>query len=451
MTMLSAFKNFLVTFLVAALIFGLLAYFTAGYVSGIVSGILDGEKDNLEDIISNAPAETDESDDEPNPVDPDLKVPEGNSFTFLVVGTDYRPDIFKNYYHTYEDLDKLVEGLDTPESTVGILGTKVRYINATWIMLVRADKENREYVSCYISPETKVNTPTGDTTLGDVYGRYGMDILVEYLEAMTDLKLDYTFIVDGIHGAEFLSSMGSVKFELECDIYNGGKYHISASTSVETILVTESVPDESESASSESETPEPADEPEEADNEEPTEDGQSSEENSDDPEELPYETEIIENNLVLKSGEQNLSDYSVHIINTFKEMSGEDIGIKSKFLFDILEGYLRKCADWSEEELTEKMKELAREKNYYLEDDSWIDPETLPIVNGTFEDPYSSKPVLATNLTAETVGEIYSMLEAIEYFEYTEYVYPGSYSDTEKMYIPDTQAALDFFSKYVQK
>ena len=97
MTMLSAFKNFLVTFLVAALIFGLLAYFTAGYVSGIVSGILDGEKDNLEDIISNAPADTDELDDEPNPVDPDLKVPEGNSFTFLVVGTDYRPDIFKNY------------------------------------------------------------------------------------------------------------------------------------------------------------------------------------------------------------------------------------------------------------------------------------------------------------------------------------------------------------------
>lgn len=442
--MLSAFKNFLVTFLVAALIFGIVGYFTAGYVSGIVSGILDGEKDQLENIINNTPENTTAEVTIPEEPDPDLKVPEGESFTFVVVGTDYRPDIYKNYYHTSEETASLIESFSKKESSIGILKTKKRMINATWIVLVRADKENREFVSCYISPETRVGAPYGDATLGEVYGMYGMASLCEYIEAMTRLSIDYTFIIDGINGSDFISSMGSVNFDLGIDIYSSGEYHLSASTSVVTV-------DTDADNSSDTDT-------EDAESIEGKKDNSDKEKPDDkadvvngDPEENTENTKTVDNVLVLKKGEQSISDYSVHILNTFKEMSNGDVNIKSDFILDMLESYLRRCADWSEQELAAKINELSREKDYFLKDDTDTNTDTLPNVNGSFDDPYSSKSVLATNLTAETVSEIYSMLEAIEYFDYTEYLFPGSYSEESHMYIPDTTAALEFFAKYNNK
>lgn len=425
--MLSAFKNFLVTFLVGAILFGVIGYFTTGYVSGIVSGILDGESDKLDSIIHNTPEDTDNKDNGPT-VDPNLKVPEGNSFTFVIVGTDYRPDVYKNYYNSEDDIKELVDGKTSSEDSVGILDTSVRYINATWITLVRADKENREFVSCYISPETRVKAPSGYTTLGDVYGRYGISVLCDYISAMTGLNIDYNFIIDGINGEDFLSQMGSVKFDLATDIYSGGKYHISASTSIVEV--------EPEETTADSET-----------TEKPKDDPKESEESTDEGEEEPVETEIVENVFVLGSGKQSLSSYSLHILNTFKEMSAGDIDIKSAYILSMVKSYLLKCAEWSEADLTQKMMDITRER-YYDEDGSKAPWGGSNPLSKMFDDPYGSKPVLATNLSYEKVADIYSMLDAIEYFSYTEMIYPGTYSETENRYIPDITSAVELFSKY---
>ena len=454
--MLSAFKNFLITFLVAALIFGIVGYFTAGFVSGIVSSILDGEKDHLEEIINNTPENT-EKDDKPEDPDPDLKVPDGDSFTFVIIGTDYRPDIYKDYYHTYAELDELAGGYTDPGSTVGILGTSRRTVNATWIVLVRADKENREYVSCYISPETRVGTPSGDSTLGDVYGRYGTTVLCSYIEAMTRLEVDHSFVIDGINGIDFLSSMGSVKISVDSDIYAGTKYHMSASTSVLTheIVVTDP-PESTDESTNDTEAPNEGrdDDPKEEQKDDNKEDS-ASESAESEPEEILFETEIVDNVHVLDKGTQSLSDYSVHILNTFKELSADDITVKSTFVLDMVEGYLRRCADWSEEELTSKLEGLCAAKDYFGSTDEDDDTDNgtdgdneNDTLNGSFDDPFASKPILATDLNMDNIGNIHSMLEAIEYFEYSECVFPGSYSDEEKMFIPDTSSALEFFAKY---
>ena len=63
-------------------------------------------------------------------------------------------------------------------------------------------------------------------------------------------------------------------------------------------------------------------------------------------------------------------------------------------------------------------------------------------------DPYSEKTSLATNFSYEDVEYIHSMLGAVEYFTYTEFVYPGSYSDATKTFEPDIKAALEMFKKY---
>lgn len=429
--MLSAFKNFLVTFLIAALIFGTVGFFMSRYLAGVVSDILDGEKNELEEIIS-TPDEGNDNTDKPKPSDPNEKVPEGDSFTLLVIGTDYRSDLYKDYYHSAEDIDKLTGGLKDSNSTVGILGTKVRRINATWMTLIRADKENREYVVCYISPETCVSTPAGDATLGDVYGRYGASVLCEYVEAMTQLRIDHSFIVDGINGSDFISSMGSVDLEVRHDIFSNGAYHVSSSASI--VTEEETSAPESSSESTESKK---------SDKDDEKKDKKEKKDNKDEPEEAKDKT--VDNVLVLKAGTQSLSDYSVHILNTFKELSGDDVGVKSTYILDIVGGYLKRSASWSEDELTAKLTELCREKNY---SDGNIGDTP---VNGTFDDPYASKPVLATDLTTDELLEMRSMLEAVEYFGYTEYTYPGTYSADTSMYMPDTTAALEFFAKYAEK
>lgn len=440
--MLSAFKNFLVTFLVAALIFGTVGFFTSRYVSGIVSGILDGDQDELDQIISATPEDTTSGGNDAPSVDLNQKVPEGSSFTLLFIGTDYRPDVYNNYFHSYADIDELTGGLKDAESTVGILKTPVRRINATWLVLLRADKENREYVISYISPETCVSTPAGDAALGDVYGRYGSELLCEYVETMTQLRIDHSFIVDGINGSDFISSMGSVNIEVKHDIYSAGAYHVSSATSVVTEEESTVAP-ESESESKDDKKTEEADK----------KDNKKSE--NDDPEEASAE-KTVDNVLVLKAGGQSLSDYSVHILNTFKELSLDDINVKSAYMLDIAEQYLRRCASWSEEELTAKLEELSREQDYSAKPDKDEDggdtpPENAPVVNGSFNDPYASKPVLATDLVSEELREMLDMLKAVEYFNVTKYVYPGSYSEQSGLYMPDSAAALEFFAKYSAK
>ncbi|MBR3848187.1 MAG: hypothetical protein IKM21_02725, partial [Oscillospiraceae bacterium] len=378
---------------------------------------------------------------EPKPVDPNQKVPDAESFTLLIVGTDYRPDMYKDYYHTYEDIDKIAGGLKESGSTVGILGTKIRYINATWIALVRADKENREFVTTYISPETRVSSPSGDTTLGDVYGRYGLTVLCDHVEGLANLKVDHSIVIDGERGIEFISSMGSVRFELVSDIYSGGADHLSASTSVITSIIEESDP-ESESASesaSDSESSEKVsdDPPEEANDDKKGKDDKNTAEDGDDPEEQSVATEIVDNVLVLEAGIQSLSDYSVHIVNTFKELSNEDVKVKSTMILDMVESYLRRCSDYTVDELKDKFKRL-----------TWGQSGEI---SEYFSDPYATKPVFATNITSEDLPEIHAMLEALEYFDYIEYVYPVSYSEEDKVFIPDTHTALEFFAKYKNK
>ncbi len=408
--MLSGFKNFLITFLVAALLFGLVGFFATKYVSGVVTDILDGEKDKLDDILS-SPDQTEEIKKEPEK-DPDLKVPDGNSFTMVFVATNFYPDKYDNYYGYGTKVDDVIKKANKEKDSLGALSTKFRYLNATCIVLVRADKENREYVACYISPETKVTSPSGDVTLGEAYGRYGMNTLCDYITVMTGLEIDYRFLIDGHRFDEFIALMDPVKFDLEGPIYSMGKYHVSfkepLETETETAILTE--PKETEKKDEK--------------------DAKTSEGDKDDSEKIP---EKVGNSVVLKKGkDQDFNNYSVYILNTFKEFSAEDVEMKSKLSLHILKEYLMLFEKMKEDELVEKLKDITEEK---YED---------------FEYVYSWKNALATDMKAEKGKDIHSMLEAIEYFDYSEMIYPGEFNPETKMYDPDVKTGFEFFKKYRQ-
>ena len=445
--MLSAFKNFLITLLIAALVFGLIGYFTTKYLSDIITDILDGN--NSTHPIINAPEETD--DDEEKLPD-GLKVPDGESFTMLFVGTDYRPDLYTNYYTTIEEIQKIVDEAKTTDESQksttddkktstekadstekseskkesgttsksrskddpkeikepdSVLKTDIRYIRATWIVLVRADKENRQYVSCYISPETAVTAPCGESDLGEVYGLYGLNTLSEFVSAMTGLEIDYRFVLDAEHQKKIAGVLGGVEFELDTDIYAAKEEFISVK------------PEESDTTDeSSSETVAESD----------------SSESGSEPE---------EKKVALKKGKHEFGKDTAEAINAFKEKSGADIDVKSKYILEIVEQYLFKVSATETEQLEKNLDKLITLSYIY-------NPDGTPAQDYKYDinDPYATKATLASDFDSEDTEFYKSMLEAIQYFEYVELNYPGSYSDDEGLFRPDIKAALSQFEKY---
>ncbi len=451
--MLSAFKNFLITLLISALIFGVVGYFATKFLSGVIVGILDGNPPSAP--VINAPEDDDDNVEENH--DEDLKTPEGESFTFVVVGTDYRPDFYKNYYRTLEDYQKVIDEakknaaesddkkeekneknervkdsddtekddasnapaessnasskdpVEIPEPD-SVLKTDVRIIRATWIAIVRADKENREYAVCYISPETAVTAPCGESDLGEIYGLYGLETLCEYVSGMTGLEVDYRFVLDGVDQLDFVEEFGAASFELKTDLYAGKKFHQSNP---------------------------PEDDEQSADSDETEGETMQTEPETDENGEVPKK------GLVLKVGTHEVGDYTAHIINTFKEQSAEDIEVKSSYILEILKHYIYKCSEKTPEELEKALQQVT-----VL---SYIDnPDGTPSQDYEYDmnDPYATKAPLATDFLYEDVEYIHSMLEAVQYFEYKEFVYPGAYSEDGEKYKPDIKAAFTMFEKY---
>lgn len=434
--MLSAFKNFLITFVIGAVLFGVIGFFTTRYVGEIITGIIDGDGD-VSGTIIHSPTETEKEKEPEVKPDPNLKVPEGDSFTFVVVGTDYRPEIYTDYYVTIDDFKEIIAKSEAeenknpegnkdlggikdknkaPKDPVSVLTTDVRRIKATWIALVRADKEAREFAICYFSPETHVSAPCGDSTLGEVYGLYGIDILCQYMNALTGLEVDYRFVLDGVNLESFYNSMGAVSFELDTDLYAGKKYHLSSPTTV-----VNGEEDEEETSADENEDPT---------EETKTEDNKEDKDNSGD-KDKNKDKEIIENVHVLDKGKQNLSTYNLNILNTFKELSQSDVDAKSSYILEMVTKYIKRCAGWSESDLTWKVKKLTEFDGEY-----------------DLLDPYAHKSILGTEFTSEEVAEIYSMLGAIEYFECKSFTYPGAYSEKKDVYEPDIKTGLETFKKY---
>lgn len=224
--MLSAFKNFGVTFLISIVIFGVIAYFATGFVTGTVTDILGSEHEKLGEIIhtpGNPDVETSETDVTPGDI-PKKEI-YGDSFNFLVVTTDYRPDVFDTYIPADEDRLDININASHPSELFGVLSADYREPNVTSIVIVRIDKEKEQVIYSYVTPRMRVFTSSGYRTLSEVYNLYGKDKLVEYVSAMTGLGYKYTFLLNGYNMDELIDVVGHVSVSIGKDIYNDGEYN----------------------------------------------------------------------------------------------------------------------------------------------------------------------------------------------------------------------------------
>ena len=159
-------RNFGITFAISLVVLGIVAIFAAKYVAGAVTDIFNTNDKDLDHILI-TPEGTSSAEGE---VDDKFSKPlEGETFTWLMVVYDKRTSVYDDYYPSSSKIEK-VEGAGE-----GLLGKDYRLVEATAVAVVHANVETRDYVIMTIPTITKVETGTGDYTLGELYGVYGSE------------------------------------------------------------------------------------------------------------------------------------------------------------------------------------------------------------------------------------------------------------------------------------
>jgi len=401
--MFSAIKNFFVTLLIAAAIFGVAAYFATKFVTATVSDIMDNEENALEhigeDAESDSSQESSTGEDDPNQSQTDEKT-EGESFSFVVVTSGYRPDLFGDYKPTIEELQDQVASFSTAADSFGILSDRYREQKATSITLVRVDKENKQVTYTYLTPETRVLTDSGYHTLGEVYTYYGYARMGECVRSLTGIAVDYVFLLEGYNFDEFLDAFGTVWVNNPKKIYSDGIYHTTRSETTKERL---------------------------------DEDGNTV-------------VDHYANSYVLTSGSIEFNMYSSNILNTLKELSSPDIQTKGAYTLDIVQAYMAKLSAMEEDafrSLMETVLILPVEENVGENDVDLSDiiPQTEP-----------NTPVLEGNFMVDEIEEVYPLIQASASYAVLEIEYPGNFvtatENTEAYFAPDLDKAIKRFLPY---
>ncbi len=209
--MLSALRNFALTFAVSALIFGVLAYVIVGFVIDTMEDTIPAGNqvetnpgylttDNSNDTA--IPPETTDSND-PSVFPEEI---EGDTFNMLLVGTDYQPTLFDDY-----DYEEKWEGPGFPDK-------RNRPWGADMIMLLRVDKENRNFIFCSVPRNTRVYVDGSYVQLGDTLGTKGIEYLCGKVSSITGLGIDYYATVSTESIKDTIDAIGTITYYVPEDM-----------------------------------------------------------------------------------------------------------------------------------------------------------------------------------------------------------------------------------------
>ncbi len=396
--MLSALKNFGVTFIISAVFFGIIAYFATGLVTNTVGDILDDENASLDNIINN------EEVTPPDEIEPgignvtDEKIPMGESFNFLIAVNDYRPDIYNDYTPDVSYMYNTDWAAVSPTETIGCLSSDYREKGLASIVLVRIDKEKREVVYSYFSPDIRVYTTGGYRTLSEVYEQYGIDRITEHIYALTGLDIKYSLLINGYDIDDMYALLGGVTANVGSDIYTDGVYNTMQYET--TIEHTEA-------------------------------DGTKW-------------TEHKPNTYLVGKGDVVLNADNMYTILSAKEHSSAELSVKESYTIEILRKYLTYLANLEEKQLRIVLSQLIMRESEWgnIEGLDYTAAETTPENVITSENEWNEEEtsqkwvretyepdgaVVSTNYTMNDFDSVYEMIGAVTYFENKTVTYPVTY------------------------
>lgn len=210
---MSAVRNFVITLILSLLIFGLIAYGIVQFAFGAFG--LDGKGEESKET-GEVTADTDGT----GTADPDTPKSwddiKGDSFTVLLIGTDYQPSVYNDYEKT---------GVTAPGETSGDVVTgengfpvEPRRIGADTMILVRVNKETGECVVCSIPTNVKIVADGMNCRLSELYAMKGAEAVKRRVMALTGLPVDYYAAISVENFEKLIDELGGLTFFVANDI-----------------------------------------------------------------------------------------------------------------------------------------------------------------------------------------------------------------------------------------
>ena len=243
--MLSATKNFVLTFLIALIVFGLIAYTLVGLVLNNLLGV--GASETM------PPEETTAIPEDNGEGQVGIQLSSsGESFNILLIGTDYRPSEFVDYdpkmleelygikkdevttSNTPSDVkpnpgsvvsdkeqwssDGIVADNGSLIFSGGFYSIDYRVIETDALILIRADKEREQFTFTVFPTDAYVDMSGKYVKLSEIYGRYGLDTLLNKVYAMTGVIIDNYAVVSMECLPHLVDTLGGINFNVPCDM-----------------------------------------------------------------------------------------------------------------------------------------------------------------------------------------------------------------------------------------
>ncbi len=395
-------RNFGITFAISLVVLGIVAIFAARYVAGAVTDIFNrNDKDISQILVTPEDTSSEEGDED----DKFSKKLEGETFTWLMVVYDKRTTVYNDYYPTSSKIEK-VEGAGE-----GLLGKDYRLVEAKAIAVVHANVKTRDYIMMTIPTITKVETGTGDYTLGELYAVYGIDFLREKVGTMIGIDIDYYTVMNAIDLPSLASSIGAVTCELPLPIGFNGKEYV-------TYVDPEDVKD-TEAATTEAEDSSVA-------------------------EPLPDETFLLDDPVESETDKEETTVPETEAPETTVTITNELDAAKTVKLAKKL-GVALLYSDYSDG-IEQEMTILASFVNGVLNNITNSSNNALQNIIRGLENK------MTTNIRTEDIVKNGDVIRAYSWMGKQTYVYPGRFvsasANKEAFYIPDTNEAMEIFYNY---
>lgn len=192
--MSSQVRNFIISFIIATLIFSVVAVFGVNIIDKYVLNPVSDSTQVQTQAPSTAPVTSSKTED------PSV-VGSGKSFSFVLIGSDYQPDVYNDYEKPFD----------------GNLNV-TRKISADTIIFGMFSKERNEFVITPIDPQTIVSVRGAKMTLGESFGYTDAKFVCDQVSMLVGLSVDYYASVEIRSLIQIIDYLGGVEYNVPSDI-----------------------------------------------------------------------------------------------------------------------------------------------------------------------------------------------------------------------------------------
>ena len=188
----SGIRNFLIAFLISALLFSGVAYFAVKAIRVAFTDMENTSEDTSEDTSEKTSEQTSDNTSE---------TVTGTVLNFVLIGTDYQPEVFDDYIIPDDSLEK------------------EREKTADTVLFVSFNTRSNLLVICPIPSQTMVEADKRNVTLGSTYHSKGPAFVCDKVASLVGQPVPYYAAISIGDFAAVVDYLGGIQYDVPSDMF----------------------------------------------------------------------------------------------------------------------------------------------------------------------------------------------------------------------------------------